>query len=865
MKPLSLLLFTGLLSVTLRSAAQSGQEHLITARLSVAGVCDMCRERIENAGAGRGVRALSWNSSSKILTVTFDPKRSSLQQVARRIRLAGHDNGQEKAEAAVYGKLPACCRYRSFGSMEEMERLRALAPQEADSAGMVSGFVLGLAPASGSHPLEGATVAWLHGSGSTLTDARGRFSLPLAGGGRKIVISHAGFRSDTVETATLEQAIILTAGTQLQEVRVTAPSRLATYVPFLEPIRSVTMLRRELQKAACCNLSESFETNPSVDVSFNDAVTGSKQIQLLGLSGNYTQLTVENLPGPRGLATPLGLSSIPGTWIESIQLVKGTGSVANGFESIAGQINVELRKPGTERLFANVYVNDFGKTDLNLNFTQKAGKRWATTLLLHDAFLNNRHIDFNKDGFRDLPTGNLFTAVNRWSFDNQNGLTAHVGLRWLDDRKVGGQVDFDPRRDKGTTNAYGLEMNISRREVFSKIGYVLPGAGNRSIGLQLSAFDHRQDAWFGLTNYGGRQQNIYGNLLYQSDLGSRRHRFRTGLSFLLDRYNEQFRGQQFGRRESVPGGFVEYTFSPTRKFDLVAGLRQDHNSLYGWFTTPRLHLRYAAAKNTVLRAGIGRGQRTANVLAENNSVFVSARQLRIEGGSGGAYGLQAEVAWNKGISLDQKLRLFGRNATLSAEYFRTDFRQQVVTDLEDPALVRVYNLQGRSFASGLQAELNAEPVRNLQLRIAWRYFDVRTTYGDRLLEKPFTARHRGFLNLAYEAKGWKFDYTVSVTGRKRLPATGSNPEAYKRESWSPVFALMNGQLSKALGKHKNIDLYIGGENLGNFFQSRLITAADQPFGPHFDAALIWGPVNGRMFYGGFRFALRNDPAVKKSL
>ena len=332
------------------------------------------------------------------------------------------------------------------------------------------------------------------------------------------------------------------------------------------------MTDKELFKAACCNLSESFETNPSVDVSYNDAVTGSKQIQLLGLSGSYTQLTVENLPGPRGIATPLGLNSIAGPWVESIQLTKGIGSVANGYESIAGQINVELKKPeNSERLFANAYINDFGKTDLNLNLAQKLGSKWSTGILLHDDFLNNQKLDVNNDGFRDLPTGNLFSALNRWKFDNGKGWLMQFGVKALIDKRTGGDVNYDPSKDKLTTNYYGLGITTSRFEEFAKIGYVFPQKKYKSFGLQLSSFQHKQDSYFGLTTYNAKQNNFYSNLIYQSIIGTTANKFRTGISFVYDNYKEDFRNTNYDRKEAVPGAFFEYTYDPSDKFSAIAG------------------------------------------------------------------------------------------------------------------------------------------------------------------------------------------------------------------------------------------------------------------------------------------------------
>ncbi|RYY45773.1 MAG: TonB-dependent receptor, partial [Chitinophagaceae bacterium] len=642
----------------------------------------------------------------------------------------------------------------------------------------------------------------------------------------------------------------------LSNIVVTARQR-PTYIDGRNPFRIAVITKKELLKAACCNLSESFETNPSVDVSYNDAATGSKQIQLLGLAGIYTQLTVENLPGPRGIATPLGLNSIAGPWVESIQLIKGAGSVVNGFESIAGQINIELRKPQTsEKLYLNGYVNSMGKTDVNLNWAHKLNSKWSTGFLLHDDFLTTKQ-DFNKDGFRDLPTGNQFSGVHRWQYLGENGLMSQFGVKVLLDNKVGGQVGYNATTDKFSTNSYGLGINTKRYEAFGKIGYVFPEKMHKSIGLQLSAFDHNQDSYFGLTGYNASQKNFYSNLIYQSRIGSDVHKFKTGLSLLYDAFKEQLKNTPYNRTEVVPGAFAEYTYAPNEKLDVVAGIRGDHNSLFGWFATPRINVRYAPFINTTVRLSAGRGQRTANIFAENLGVLVSSRQLNIINAQPGkAYGLNPEVAWNKGISIDQKFKLFTREASLGIDFYRNDFTNQVVVDLENAREAKFYNLQGKSFSNSFQTEINFMPVQKLDVRLAYRLFAVKTTYGNELLEKPFTARHRAFANLAYDLSGWKLDYTLNLVGTKRLPSTSNNPDSYRLADYSPSYLTMNAQVSKSLGKKKLFDFYIGGENLTNYFQKNAIISADQPFGNYFDASLVWGPVSGRLIYTGFRYTIK---------
>jgi copper chaperone CopZ len=815
-------------------------------KFMVKGTCAMCKQRIEKSLKIKGIETASWDVLSQTLSLTYDSTIINESSIHEKVASLGHDTEKKIATDESYNALPDCCRYRELNA-------ETVATSEMNH-NHINGVILSEDLKGNFVPLQGATVRWLFSKKTVTSDVHGVFSIPYEADD-SLVISYTGFRPDTISITEMNDLqVILAANNQLNTVKVISRLR-STYINASSPFRVTTITSRELLKAACCNLSESFETNPSVDVSYNDAVTGSKQIQLLGLSGNYSQLTVENLPGPRGLATAQGLNTIAGPWIESIQLSKGTGSVVNGFESIAGQINVELKKPeNTDKLFLNGYINSMGKTDLNLNWAKRIGSKWSTALLLHDNFLYTK-TDFNKDGFRDLPTGNLFSAVNRWKYDDNKGLSAQFGVKVLNDNKTGGEIGYETS-DKYTTTYYGLGMKTSRYEGFAKIGYVFAGKKYQSIGLQLAAFDHRQDAYFGLTDYNAKQSDFYSNLIYQGIINNTTHKFRTGLSLSADRYHELYKGQTYSREEVVPGGFFEYTYTPRENFNIVAGIRADHNNLYGWFATPRLNVRYEPVSGTTIRLSAGRGQRTANIFAENMAALVSARNVVIiPSETGKAYGLQPEVAWNKGISLDQKFRLFNRDAMFSVDFFRNDFTNQVVADMEDPRQLKFYNLDGKSYSNSFQGELSLIPLERFDIRMAYRWFDVKTTYGNQLMQKPFTAEHRAFTNLAYEIKAWKFDYTLNYTGRKRIPSTSSNLPQYRLGDYSPDYFTMNAQISRSIGKEKKLELYVGGENLTNVFQQRAILAADEPFGRHFDASMIWGPVSGRLVYGGFRYKL----------
>lgn len=830
-----------------------------TFSILVSGNCGMCKARIEEAVQNPGVHAAEWSAETQQLTLRIDPNKIDKETIKKRVAAVGHDADGLLADDGVYAKLHACCLYPRVQKKDQgTDKLVGVIMHEDQSGHL--------------QPIQYANVFWLEAPGIRGTsDEEGVFTVTYNQHlSRNLVVTYSGFEPDTIAVLDPSKVVVVNArGNTLSEVVVTA-RRNSNFISSLTPNRLEVLSSQELFKAACCDLSESFETNASVDVVNSDAVTGSKQIQMLGLSGIYTQLTVENLPGPRGLATPLGLGSIAGSWIDQIQISKGVGSVANGFENMTGQINVELKKPqSAERLFFNIYGNDMGRTDVNLNLAHQLNERWSTGFLLHDNFMFNKDLNFSNNGFRDLPAGNIFSGINRWNYEDGQGVIAQFGIKYLRDDRTGGQIGFDPASGRDSQGKYGIDFDISRLELFSKIGYVFPENRHRSIGLQVSGSLFDQDSFYGLRNYQASQQGLYANVIYQDVIGTVVHKYRTGLSAQADRYQEQYVDQHYRRTEVVPGAFFEYTYSPATHFDLVAGIRGDYNNLYGWFATPRLQARYQPFAGSTIRVSAGRGQRTANILAENTAALASSRILRIDDSeAGGAYGLRPEISWNTGLSFDQTFHLFGNQASFSAEYFRSDFSDQVVVDYENPRELYFYNLDGRSFANSFQTELRVSPFRGFEVRTAYRIFDVQTEFRNagtvtgttaegKLLERPLVARHRGFANLAYQTSDqlWNFDYTLNISGQKRLPSTEANPVAYQLDDYSKAFVTMNAQVSRRIGKARPIDLYIGAENLTNYYQNDPILAADDPFGQYFDTSMLWGPLSGRMIYAGMRLSI----------
>ena len=619
---------------------------------------------------------------------------------------------------------------------------------------------------------------------------------------------------------------------------------------------------KELLKAACCNLAESFETNPSIDVNFTDALTGTKQIKMLGLTSPYLMITEENVPSVRGASQAYGLSFTPGTWVESIQITKGAGSVVNGYESISGQINTELIKPINDiPFFLNAYGSTDSRFELNTHFNTKLSDKWSSSLFLHGNARVSK-MDKNKDGFLDNPLAKQINVLNRYQYyDEEKGLVSFINFRYMNDKKQTGQLDFNPNKDKGTTNFWGSEINTERLDISTKIGYVFKDMPYQSIGFQNAFNIHDQNSYFGLNQYNIKQSSYYSNLIFNSIISNTMNKFATGLNFTYDKYQEFVNINDYSRADTSIGAFFEYTYDNADNFSLILGGRIDNHNRLGTFVTPRLHARYNPWDKAVLRFSAGRGKRSANIFAENQPLFASSRTFDILDSNGKIYGLNPEIAWNYGLSFAQKFSLFGKSADVVFDFYRTDFQNQAVVDLmQSPQQVLIYNLKGKSIANTMQFEFNYELAQHFNLRSAYKFYDVKTDYLSGNYQNPLQAKHRFFGNLEYathigeKGKQWKFDYTFNWIGQQQLPNTVSNPVNDRLPEFSKSYSVMNAQVTRTFSS--TFEMYVGGENIGNYKQDKAILGSENPFGPNFDASIVYAPVFGQMYYAGLRFKIK---------
>lgn len=779
--------------VCLMSIKNLAQENnIVQDSILVRGNCVMCKNNIENAIKKEISAKGEWDIKTKVLKFSYDKNKTSKSKIMRRIADKGYDNQMFTAEDKDYQLLPDCCKYDRVTAWENIENSKGThLPNEEE---------------------------------------------------------HQNDEHDEDENL-MEDDII-----SLNEIKAEG-NKAATILSKKETGLTFKIDQSELKKAACCNLSESFETNATVDVAYANAVTGTKQIKMLGLDQKYMLITKELLPEIRGLSVAYGMNFIPGRWIKGIQLTKGGSTVTNGYESISGQINTELFKGKKDKTSINLFANTGSRIEGNLVHVDAINDKWNHSTLLHGNS-NLERLDLNNDGFIDTPVGrqlNMTYLINYYDLDN-SGWGTHFGINFLDDHRTAGQMGFIENKHINNNQFYGVGINSSRFQVWNKTGHVFKDKPYQSIGLMTQLTNYEQDSYFGLTKYNGKQNTIYSNLIFESIFGNTFHKYKTGVSYLHDVFDENYLSQNFKRNETVPGAFFEYTYSGDR-LTLVSGARVDFHNLAGTQFTPRLNIKYDLFPETIIRASAGKGFRTANVFAESQAYMASNRNIEIVDSGGDIYGLKPEIAWNYGLSVQQEFNIFGRKSTIIADYFKTFFQNQIIPDLEHSThKILFYNIKDNSFANSFQIQWDFKLTKRLDFRLAYKNYQTEVSYNSGKKELPFTAKNRGFLNIAYSTyktannKQWSFDTTLQYIGKQRIPNTKSNPIEFQLADYSDAYFLWNAQISHQF--NRVIGFYVGAENILSYTQENPILDAKNPFGNYFDGGMIYAPISPISFHLG---------------
>lgn len=621
---------------------------------------------------------------------------------------------------------------------------------------------------------------------------------------------------------------------------------------------------KELFRAACCNLGESFVTNPSVDVSYSDAATGAKQIKLLGLSGTYVQMLTENIPSLRGIASPYSLGYIPGAWLQSIQVSKGTSSVKNGYEALSGQINVEFKKSQTQDIFAvNLYANSMQRYEANADVSAHINENLSTLLLAHYENETVMH-DRNGDGFTDLPSIEQVNLMNRWAYDKGN-YRFQAGIKILNEQRGGGQTKHGGKVSDSDMPRYKIGIGTDRYEAYIKNAYIIDPEKGYNVALILSGSIHNQDASFGKKLYDADQRNLYASLIMERNYGSA-HNISAGLSFNHDDFLQHYLlgntsstdpSRNF-TGESISGAYAQYTLTLDEKLTVMAGIRGDYSSLYGTFFTPRAHIKYDINQYIHLRASVGKGYRSTHILAQNSYLFASSRRILINGADPSTLSAAAQMgqekAWNYGLSIATYIPISGNTLNLNAEYYFTDFKHQVNADMDSDAhTIDFVTIDAGSFSRSFQIEATYPFFRGFKLTGAYRHTDVKSRSAGMMREKPLVGRYKGLVTASYQTplSIWQFDVTLGLNGGGRMPLPdGETP------LWGNRYGSYE-QLSAQITRHfRRGSIYLGGENLTAFSQHNPIIDATNPWGSNFDSSMTWGPIHGAIVYIGVRFNLQ---------
>ncbi|MBQ2374713.1 MAG: TonB-dependent receptor [Alistipes sp.] len=759
--------------------------------------------------------------------------------------------------------------------------------------------------ASTNEPLIGASVYWLGTNVGIGTELDGAFELHRVKGYDQLVAAYVGYRTDTikVDAGVSHIDFALVSDTQIDEVVV--EGGLGNYIKHDGLLKGETISFAGLCKMACCSLAESFENSASVTVGYSDAISGARQIKMLGLTGTYTQILDENRPVMRGLSAPYGLNYTPGMWLNSIQVSKGVASVTAGHEAITGQINMEHRKPtDEERLFLNLYFDSELRPEINLSsaIPLTADKRLSTVILAHGSMDTQSH-DMNNDGFRDLPETRQINIANKWLYQGKGGEQLRWGWKYVDENRLSGEKRYKASmRDEMTESlsVYGSHMDNKGANAYVKFGMPVgssvydeaAGEELRSNIAFVADYNYfKEDAYFGLNTYDGHDHAWWFNLMY-AHYFSPRSSMIFGASASITNSNEKIfnrvilpatngalssdKGEWSGNtnnqmRYVEPGVYAEYTYNIPEKFSLVMGVRGDwmgaennaekmdgaasYNPNEYFAVTPRSHIKWNITPSTVLRASAGLGYRRASIFTDNIWTLATGRKIMVTDLND-----DIEQALTVGGSLTQYLKLGGyADATISFDYFRTQLYNTVLADQEFGGdlydQIQVYNTNGKSFSDTYQVDFQWTPVKGLDLFATYRYTNAKISVQrdgvSHLIERPLTSRYKTLLNVQYATpyRRWVFDVTAQYNGPMRRPSLDGD---ITRSELSPAYPMFYAQVSR---KIRDVEVYVGCENIGNYMQKDPILNVSDPFSPAFNSSSVWGPLMGRKFYIGLRYNL----------
>ena len=606
----------------------------------------------------------------------------------------------------------------------------------------------------------------------------------------------------------------------------------------------------------------------------NCNVCNTGDIHINGLEGPYTMVLIDGMPIVSGLSSVYGLSGIPQSLVERVEIVKGPASTLYGSEAVGGLINIITKQPiNAPLLSVDVFGTTWGEVNTDIAAKFNIAKK-AQSLLGVNYYNYQNPIDNNNDNFTDVTLQNRISIFNKWNFSRKDNRLFSVVGRYVYEDRWGGEMNWTSQY-RGGNEIYGESIYTSRWELFGN--YELPLKDR--VMLQFSFNGHDQNSVYGDMPYVADQKIAFGQLTWNKELG--KHHLLTGLTYRYTYYDDDtpatanFNNPNVNQAShtNLPGLFVQDEIWLNENNKLLLGMRYDYNSIHGSILTPRINYKWNSKdKNNVLRFSLGNGYRVANVFTEDHAALTGAREVEF------LSDLKPEKSWNGNINFVKKI--YTANGTfigLDATAFYTHFNNKIIADYDtDPNKIIYDNLDGHAISQGISFNMDMALANGLKILLGATVMDVYSKENGERIQQLFTEKITGVWNLGYtfEKAGLNIDYTGNLYGPMRLPLLSDTDP---RQEYSPYWSIQNIQLTKTF--NNRLELYGGVKNLldwtpnkGNPFiiaraddpfdknvqfdaDGQAMVTPDNPYGLTFDPSYVYGPNQGIRGFLGLRWSI----------
>lgn len=620
------------------------------------------------------------------------------------------------------------------------------------------------------------------------------------------------------------------------------------------------------------SIFESLQNINGVRPQLNCNVCNTGDIHINGLEGPYTMILIDGMPIVSGLSTVYGLTGIPQSLIERVEIVKGPASTLYGSEAVGGLINIITKRPANAPLFsADIFSSDWGDVNTDLGLKFRAGKK-AQSLLGVNYFNYQNPTDKNNDGFTDLTLQNRISIFNKWAITRKYNREFSFAARYNYEDRWGGDMRFD-NSFRGGDSIYGESIYTKRWELFGV--YQLPTI--EKIKLQFSANTHQQNSYYGTTPYFANQNIFFSQLTWNKNIG-KHHDILLGASYRYTYFDDNtaatadFDTINIPKNKAsiitLPGMFLQDEITLNKLNTLLVGLRYDYNSLHGNVFSPRLNFkRTSKDKMNVLRLSFGNGYRIANIFTEDHAALTGSRKVEF------VSALKPETSWNGNINFVKKLKISSKSfLSIDGTAFYTYFNNRIIPDYEkDPNKIIYGNLNGHAVSQGVSINIDATFANGLKTTIGSTLMDVNFTNNGQKQRQLLTERWSTVWNFGYTFKkqGVEINYTGNLYGSMLLPLLSDLDNRLKQ---SPIHSIQNLQITKSF--KKNFEFYGGLKNILNFtppansiarsfdpfdkqvkFDSngQAISTPNNPYALTFDPTQMFASNQGRRLFFGMRY------------